>query len=34
MGRKKGDPREFSKDIWSALWENKAALTLGFIADF
>lgn len=34
MERKKNDPREISKDIWSALRENKAALTLGFVADF
>jgi len=34
MGRKKNDPKELSKSIWSALRENKAALTLGFAADF
>lgn len=33
MGRK-NDPRELSKGIWSALRENKAALTLGLVADF
>lgn len=34
MGRKQNDPRELSKGLWSALRENKAALTLGFVADF
>lgn len=33
VGRK-NDPRELSKGIWSALRENKAALTLGLVADF